>query len=103
MLTLAPAKAEDVALDAENDEANADDTGMPPQTGHVHACGHLITNILAPSSAMEIDAKKPSKARIGKKRIDKRKQKQSKVVFTKYSDRLAAKKKKSKAAAAAAE
>lgn len=52
---------------------------------------------------MEIDAKKPSKARIGKKRIDKRKQKQSKVVFTKYSDRLAAKKKKSKAAAAAAE
>ncbi|KND91494.1 hypothetical protein TOPH_03753 [Tolypocladium ophioglossoides CBS 100239] len=63
------ANADDVALDGENDEADADDT------------------------AMEIDAKKPSKARIGKKRIDKRKQKKSKVVFTKYSDRLAAKKK----------
>ena len=42
---------------------------------------------------MELDSK-PSKARIGKKGIDKRRrQKKSSVVFPKYSDRVASKKK----------
>ena len=36
--------------------------------------------------AMEIDTK-PTKTRLGKKRIDKRKQKKSSIAFTKYSDR----------------
>ncbi|EFY87232.1 hypothetical protein MAC_06680 [Metarhizium acridum CQMa 102] len=46
-------------------------------------------------TGMEIDSK-PSKSRIGKKRIDKRKQKKSGIVFAKYSDRLAKKKKGSR-------
>lgn len=44
---------------------------------------------------MEIDSK-PSKSRIGKKRIDKRKQKKSSIVFAKYSDKAAKKKKGSR-------
>ncbi|KID87474.1 putative protein family UPF0642, partial [Metarhizium majus ARSEF 297] len=46
-------------------------------------------------TGMEIDSK-PSKSRIGKKRIDKRKQKKSGIVFAKYSDRAAKKKKGSR-------
>ncbi|KAK5997424.1 hypothetical protein PT974_02780 [Cladobotryum mycophilum] len=47
-------------------------------------------------AAMEVDSSsKSSSTRIGKKRIDKRKQKTSKIVFSKYSDRQAAKKKRS--------
>ncbi|GAO18202.1 hypothetical protein UVI_02022690 [Ustilaginoidea virens] len=45
--------------------------------------------------AMEIDPK-PSKLRIEKKRINKRKQKKSSIVFQKYSDRSGRKKKSSK-------
>lgn len=45
---------------------------------------------------MDVDlSTKLSNGRIDRKRIDKRKQKKSKIAFTKYSDRLAAKKKKS--------
>ncbi|KHN97667.1 putative protein family UPF0642 [Metarhizium album ARSEF 1941] len=44
-------------------------------------------------SVMEVDSK-PPKLRIGKKRIDKRRQKKSGIVFARYSDRLAKKKKK---------
>lgn len=45
---------------------------------------------------MDVDAPtKSSRPRIGKNRINKRQQKKSKVVFPKYSDKLAAKKKKS--------
>jgi hypothetical protein len=44
---------------------------------------------------MEVDLTKPSSGRITKKRVDKRRQKSSGIVFQKYSDRLAAKKKKS--------
>lgn len=43
---------------------------------------------------MEVDATKPSRARIGKKRIDKRKVKKASVVFPKYSDRIASRNKK---------
>ncbi|KAH7308224.1 hypothetical protein B0I35DRAFT_483496 [Stachybotrys elegans] len=45
-------------------------------------------------TSMDVDSAKPSKARTDRKRIDKRKQKKSGIVFSKYSDRLAAKKKK---------
>jgi hypothetical protein len=44
---------------------------------------------------MEVDSN-PPKSRIGKKRIDKRKQKKSSIAFTKHSDRLAKKKKGSR-------
>lgn len=44
---------------------------------------------------MDLDSKS-TKFRIGKKRVDKRKQKKSGIVFKKYSDRLCAKKKSSK-------
>ncbi|KAH6603436.1 hypothetical protein Trco_008211 [Trichoderma cornu-damae] len=44
--------------------------------------------------AMEVDSKKPTRALIPKKRIDKRRKKSS-ITFPKYSDRLAAKKKRS--------
>ncbi|PNY29775.1 Uncharacterized protein TCAP_00313 [Tolypocladium capitatum] len=103
VLTLALADADDVALDGENDEADAGDTGMLPR--HVTVAGarlRLSWLLMRPLNllAMQVDVKKLSTARIGKKRIDKRKQKKSKVVFTKYSDRLAAKKKKSKGTAA---
>ncbi|OAA34420.1 putative protein family UPF0642 [Metarhizium rileyi] len=50
---------------------------------------------LGDDSGMEIDSK-PSKSRIGKKRVDKRRQKKSSIVFTKHSDRLAKKKKSSR-------
>ncbi|KAH6893566.1 hypothetical protein B0T10DRAFT_482547 [Thelonectria olida] len=47
-------------------------------------------------TSMEVDAVKPSKARIGSKRIDKRKHtKSSSMVFRKYGDRQVAKRKKS--------
>ncbi|QUC22064.1 uncharacterized protein UV8b_06305 [Ustilaginoidea virens] len=49
----------------------------------------------ADTTAMEIDPK-PSKLRIEKKRINKRKQKKSSIVFQKYSDRSGRKKKSSK-------
>lgn len=39
---------------------------------------------------MEVDSKEPSTK--GKKRVEKRKQKKSSVVFKRYSDRLATKK-----------
>ena len=40
------------------------------------------------SAEMELDSKKPVKANIGKKRIDKRKQKKAGIVFQRYSDRI---------------
>ncbi|GAB0135854.1 hypothetical protein EsDP_00004176 [Epichloe bromicola] len=48
----------------------------------------------ADDTAMDIDSKS-TKFRIGKKRVHKRKQKKSGIVFKKYSDRLCAKKKQS--------
>lgn len=43
---------------------------------------------------MDLDSSsKPNKANIGRKRIDKRKQKKAGIVFQKYSDRLRKKKK----------
>lgn len=47
-----------------------------------------------PIVAMDVDSARPAKARIGKKRIDKRRQKKASIVFPKYSDKLKAKKKK---------
>ncbi|KAF4468654.1 family UPF0642 [Fusarium albosuccineum] len=44
---------------------------------------------------MEVDSVKPSSGRIEKRRVDKRKQKSSKIVFRKYSDRQKGKKKRS--------
>lgn len=43
--------------------------------------------------AMDVDAKKPTRAAISKKRITKKRTKSS-ITFPKYSDRLAAKKKR---------
>ena len=43
---------------------------------------------------MDVDAKKPSRA--GKKRVDKRRTKKSKIVFAKYGDRVGIRKSKSK-------
>jgi hypothetical protein len=43
---------------------------------------------------MDLDSSsKPTKANIGRKRIDKRKQKKAGIVFQKYSDRLRKKQK----------
>lgn len=49
------------------------------------------TDAFAP--AMDVDAKKPSRAAFSKKRITKKRSKSS-ITFPKYSDRLAAKKKR---------
>ncbi|KOS16676.1 hypothetical protein ESCO_004606 [Escovopsis weberi] len=46
-------------------------------------------------STMDVDSAKPSAGRITKRRIDKRKQKKSGIVFKKYSDRVAGGKKRS--------
>lgn len=45
--------------------------------------------------AMDVDSKKPSSGRIEKKRVDKRKQKASKIVFKSYGGRSKGKKKSS--------
>ncbi|RDA92576.1 hypothetical protein CP533_0964 [Ophiocordyceps camponoti-saundersi (nom. inval.)] len=48
-------------------------------------------------TAMDVDVKEPSRPRRdGKKRVEKRRSKKSSIVFTKYSDRVAARKKKKK-------
>ncbi|KAK8927660.1 hypothetical protein VCV18_004140 [Metarhizium anisopliae] len=82
-LTLFIANAsEDVAEEVDSAQAG-DDTGMYSALYTTEVVG------------MEIDSK-PSKSRIGKKRIDKRKQKKSSIVFAKYSDKAAKKKKGSR-------
>ncbi|KAL7918341.1 hypothetical protein ACQKWADRAFT_304386 [Trichoderma austrokoningii] len=47
----------------------------------------------AENNSMDVDAKKPTRAAISKKRITKKRTKSS-ITFSKYSDRLAAKKKR---------
>ncbi|TQV92332.1 hypothetical protein V2A60_007021 [Cordyceps javanica] len=49
------------------------------------------------ATAMDVDKKRTELKRIGRKRIDKRKQKKASIVFPKYSDRVKAKKNKKKA------
>jgi hypothetical protein len=78
------------AAPQQDDKATGDDEAGEQQRASrrpVYPDANLI-----PVSAMELDSK-PSKARIGKKGIDKRKQKKSGIVFRKYSDRVASKKK----------
>lgn len=53
----------------------------------------IFTN--QPCLAMDVDSKKPSSGRIEKKRVDKRKQKASKIVFKSYGSRSKGKKKSS--------
>lgn len=52
---------------------------------------------------MELDSKKPVKANIGKKRVDKRKQKKAGIVFQRYSDRIKKRKASGKASEKASE
>ncbi|KAF5254580.1 hypothetical protein FANTH_648 [Fusarium anthophilum] len=47
------------------------------------------------ATSMDVDSKKPSSGRIEKKRVDKRKQKASKIVFKSYGSRSKGKKKSS--------
>lgn len=47
-----------------------------------------LSTITDTHADMDVDAKKPVKANIGKKRIDKRKQKKAGIVFQRYSDRI---------------
>ncbi|KAJ6787732.1 hypothetical protein PWT90_03480 [Aphanocladium album] len=49
------------------------------------------------ATAMDVDKTRPASKRIGRKRIDKRKQKKASIVFPKYSDRVKANKNKKKA------
>lgn len=79
--------------DVVEDAAEAGDaTGTLPATITSMPSANTANNILA----MDVDKKRPTSKRIGK-RIDKRKSKKASIVFPKYSDRIKAKKNKKKA------
>lgn len=73
---------------------------MRPVSYHYHPHTSNAADVLL-LIVMDVDAK-PSKARIGKKRVDKRRVKKAGIVFRKYSDRIAAKKKKAAPSTSAA-
>lgn len=86
-LTLCTVPAED---DAQEEKAPADENSMLLPLLIILHYMHT-TN---PRSAMEVDStSKPSKARMNKKGIVKRRSKKSGIVFPKYGDRIAKKKK----------
>ncbi len=86
MLTLPPAEA---APEQDGEKPQAQDAnGKLP--GNLASLDNVRTEIV---TVMELDSSKPSSGRIDKKRIQKRSQKKSSIVFRKHSDRLAAKKK----------
>ncbi|QPG95737.1 hypothetical protein C2857_001874 [Epichloe festucae Fl1] len=78
---------------AKQPKPESSDTNMDANIVEDSAAAKIDDGHGADDTAMDIDSKS-TKFRIGKKRVDKRKQKKSGIVFKKYSDRLCAKKKK---------
>ncbi|PHH92553.1 hypothetical protein CDD83_6832 [Cordyceps sp. RAO-2017] len=77
-----PEPGRDVAIDTPAENHDGDDIEGANEESN------------ADETVMDLDSKEPSRARGGKKRVEKRRNKKSSIVFTKYSERLAAKKKK---------
>lgn len=85
-----------VDLDDEGKEAG-DAKDEVNDTGTFQGTGILTTQMIDSQVAMDVDgSSRPSKPKLGRKRIEKRKHRKTKVVFQKYSDRMGQKKKTAK-------
>jgi hypothetical protein len=86
-------------VEAKEDEETNDNGMLKPSPLHITTSYEINSGTsIDTRTDMELDSKKPVKANIGKKRVDKRKQRKAGIVFQRYSDRI----KKRKAASSKA-